>query len=165
MTATIYSKLFDLQKRLKPIKKDSVNPHFKNRYFDINTLIDAIRPELEAANLSIIQPLVIKDGKSTLQTILIDPATGEKLESSIELPTGLEPQKMGSAITYYRRYSLQSLLLLEAEDDDGNSTQRPAKAPYSAPQSFVKFPYGAPQSPVANAKQEPTQADYNDLPF
>ena len=42
-------------------------------------------------------------------------------------PEGLEiqstkPQERGSEITYYRRYGLQSLLGLEAEDDDANQT-------------------------------------------
>ena len=44
------------------------------------------------------------------------------VESSIKLPTDLDAQKIGGAITFYRRYSLTSLLALEAEDDDGNST-------------------------------------------
>ena len=39
----------------------------------------------------------------------------------------LDPQKMGSAITYYRRYALQSLFLLRAEDDDANSSSQPSK--------------------------------------
>jgi len=53
-----------------------------------------------------------------------DSETGDELgRSNIYLPDNVEPQKMGSAITYYRRYSLQSMLLLEAEDDDGNSTK------------------------------------------
>ena len=64
------------------------------------------------------------DGKNVLSTIIYD---GDKvvLSSSIYLPDNLDPQKIGSAITYYRRYSLQSLLLLEAEDDDAESTKRP----------------------------------------
>ena len=45
---------------------------------------------------------------------------GGSVESSLQLPTNLDAQKMGSAITYFRRYTLQSLLALQAEDDDGN---------------------------------------------
>ena len=45
---------------------------------------------------------------------------GGFVESSLELPANLDAQKIGSAITYYRRYTLQSLLGLQAEDDDGN---------------------------------------------
>ena len=39
----------------------------------------------------------------------------------MELPTNLDAQKIGSAITYFRRYTLASLLGLQAQDDDGNS--------------------------------------------
>ena len=54
---------------------------------------------------------------------------GSSVTSSMELPVGLDAQKMGSAVTYYRRYTLQSLLGLQAVDDDGNlaSTTRPQK--------------------------------------
>jgi len=44
--------------------------------------------------------------------------------SSIDLPTSGTPQAMGSAITYYRRYTLQSLLSLQADDDDGQMASK-----------------------------------------
>jgi len=66
-----------------------------------------------------VQPLTIKDGKQALSTLVLD---GDKilLASEMLLPEIQDPQKMGSAITYYRRYALQSLFLLRAEDDDAN---------------------------------------------
>jgi hypothetical protein len=114
------NKLLEFQKRVGAIKKDSQNPHFKNRYFDINTLIDTIKPILNELELTIHQPLGVKDGRNLLATILKD---GEVViaKSEILLPDLQDPQKVGSALTYYRRYSLQSLLFLEAEDDDSNS--------------------------------------------
>jgi hypothetical protein len=47
------------------------------------------------------------------------------------LPEIADPQKMGSAVTYYRRYMLQSLLLLRAVDDDGNIASGKATPPVS----------------------------------
>jgi len=44
----------------------------------------------------------------------------------MKLSDQTDPQKLGSEITYYRRYTLQSLLALQAEDDDGNKASRPA---------------------------------------
>ena len=113
------NKLLEFQKRVSAIKKDSQNPHFKNRYFDINTLIETIKPILNELELTIHQPLGIKDGKNLLATLLKD---GDVIvaRSEILLPDLQDPQKVGSALTYYRRYSLQSLLFLEAEDDDSN---------------------------------------------
>jgi len=43
----------------------------------------------------------------------------------MKLPKNLDAQKIGSAITYYRRYTLQSLLALQAIDDDGNLASKP----------------------------------------
>jgi len=45
----------------------------------------------------------------------------------MRLPEIQDPQKVGSAVTYYRRYTLQSLLSLQAEDDDANSASATVK--------------------------------------
>ena len=118
-------KLLDLQKRVGAISKEQTNPFFKSKYFDINALIDNLKPILNELGLVIVQPLQVQDGRTLLTTLVIDTESGEQIGGSIALPDNLEPQKMGSAITYYRRYSLQSLLLLQAEDDDGNKTKPP----------------------------------------
>lgn len=116
------NKLYNLYKAIKPIIKDSINPHFKNKYFDINTIIAEIKPITEELGLIILQPLTIVDGRSAINTMIIDAETGETIIQSLALlPDNPDPQKMGSAITYFRRYSLQSLLLLEADDDDAQS--------------------------------------------
>jgi hypothetical protein len=59
-----------------------------------------------------------------VSTIIIDCESSETIESSIALPALSDPQKLGSAITYFRRYTLQSLLSLQAEDDDANKASR-----------------------------------------
>ena len=124
-------KLLKLQQEIGSIKKNSENPFFKSAYFDINQLIDTLKPKLNELKLVILQPLNIQDGKNVLQTIIQDTETKEEILSSVLLPDNLDPQKMGSAITYYRRYSLQSLLFLQAEDDDGNTAKPTPKKPAS----------------------------------
>lgn len=120
------TKLHQLQQKVGAISKDATNPFYKSKYFDINGLLKELKPLLNDIGLTIIQPFDVKDGKSILVTIIKDSETGDELgRSNILLPDNIDPQKMGSAITYYRRYSLQSMLLLEAEDDDGNSTATP----------------------------------------
>ena len=64
----------------------------------------------------LLQPIQNNEVKSIILEINGD----GKVESGINLPTIPDPQKLGSAITYFRRYTLQSLLALQAEDDDGN---------------------------------------------
>ena len=113
----IYTKLFKLTSTMDKMKKDTTNPFYGSKYFDINALLEALRPELIGANLLILQP--IENDKVVTRIIDVDnPA--EFVESSITLPNIDDPQKLGSAITYFRRYTLGSLLGIEAEDDDGN---------------------------------------------
>lgn len=115
-------KLLEFQKKVGAITKDETNPFFKSKYFDINGLIENIKPILNELELVLVQPFEVIEGRSAISTILYD---GKEilLKSSILLPDGIDPQKMGSAITYYRRYAIQSMLLLQAEDDDANSTK------------------------------------------
>lgn len=118
---SIYSKLLEVSKEIDPISKDSKNPFFKSSYFDINKLIEVVRPVLSKNGLVLLQP--ISEGKQ--YSIIIDAETGDQIESSLDLPNIQDAQKLGSAITYFRRYTLQSLLGLQAEDDDGNKAVKP----------------------------------------
>ena len=120
---SILIKLSEVKTKINPIKKTSTNPFFKSRFFDINELISNIEPLLEESRLLLLQP--IKENK--VFSIIYHIDSGESVESSLELPNLTDPQKLGSAITYYRRYTLQSLLGLQAEDDDGNKASKPAK--------------------------------------
>ena len=133
----IYMKIAEIQKGIGAISKDSENPFFKSKYFDINKLIEQLQPFLEASNLVLLQP--IKDNKVYSTLINLDNIE-EVVESSVELPQLNDPQKLGSAITYYRRYTLQSLLGLQAEDDDGNKASKPPKKQTPAqPKKVVKL--------------------------
>jgi hypothetical protein len=118
--------LLSAKQEIGKVAKNAKNPHFKNTYADINALLEAVEPILLDKGLLLIQP--INDGK--VSTIIIHAESGEQMESSIDLPQLSNPQQMGSAITYYRRYTLQSLLSLQAEDDDANTASKtPAPAP------------------------------------
>lgn len=113
---SIYLKLFELKKEIGKVSKDSTNPFFKSTYFDINALLEHVEPILQKHNLLLLQPIVEGD----VCSIIIDIETGEKEKSKLSLTNINDPQKRGSEITYYRRYTLQSLLGLQAEDDDAN---------------------------------------------
>ena len=113
---SIYKKLFEAKKEIGKISKDSKNPFFKSKYFDINSLLEHVEPILQKHDLLLLQPIL--EGK--VITELIDVETGEKVVSEISLPTLNDPQKLGSAVSYYRRYTAQSLLGLQATDDDAN---------------------------------------------
>ena len=120
---TIYAKLHDAKLEIGKVAKNAKNPHFKNTYADLNALLEAVEPILLEKGLLLLQP--IKEAR--VFSIIIDASSSESIESYIDLPTGATPQGMGSAITYYRRYTLQSLLSLQAVDDDGHTASQPIK--------------------------------------
>lgn len=124
METTIYHKIALIQKEIGKLVKDQNNPFYKSKYFDINSLVEQLQPHLEKHNLVLMQPVL--EGK--IITIIRDPETNEFLTSEMKLPELSDPQKMGSCITYYRRYTLQSLLALQAEDDDANKASGKVKA-------------------------------------
>ena len=115
MKTNIYSKLYELQNELGAISKDATNPFYKSKYFDINSLIGQLKPLLQKHNLVLLQPIT----DNQVRSVIVD-LEGGSVESAIQLPNDLDAQKLGSAITYFRRYTLQSLLALQAIDDDGN---------------------------------------------
>jgi hypothetical protein len=109
-------KLFNLQQEIGTISKDAKNPFYKSKYFDINSLIKQLQPLLKKHKLLLLQP--IEEDCVYSKLICIDGTGG--VISALKLPEITDPQKLGSCITYYRRYTLASLLGLQAVDDDAN---------------------------------------------
>lgn len=112
----INQKLFNLQQEIGTISKDASNPFYKSKYFDINSLINQLNPLFKKHKLLLLQP--IEEDMVYSKIICIDGTGG--VISALKLPEINDPQKLGSAITYYRRYTLASLLGLQAVDDDAN---------------------------------------------
>ena len=126
-TKTLQTQLLEFQKKVNVIKKDAKNPHFKNTYASLTQIISEVKPLLSEVGIVLTQPL-INGNVSTFLTY-----GSEVLESSLPLPVGLQPQPLGSAITYFRRYTLASLLALEIDDDDANeATKKEPVKPFQA---------------------------------
>ncbi len=157
-TATnLYTALLAAQKAMGPVKKDASNPAFRSKYATLQSVIETIEEPLHANGLVLVQRLQYDrigrdggagEGTPILITELIHAASGEKLDSHVPVvcKDPLDPQKVGGALTYFRRYSLLALLNLAPEDDDGNvaAQPRPAQRPQTAPPART-----APQSPSA----------------
>jgi len=123
---TLMEKIGNVTQAIGKIEKGKENPFYHSQYFDINGLLEALLPNLKAQGLIVTQPIdsfQLEGGGvvNTLKTTVTDGK--ESIEYEMALPTNIEPQKLGSAITYYRRYSLQSLFCLQASDDDANATK------------------------------------------
>lgn len=122
------------QGEMKNPPKDSINPHFKSKYADLATVRDVVIPVLSKHNLSVVQLPCDVDGLPALTTILMH-TSGEYIETTaLTRPGKMDPQGVGSALTYCRRYGLQSIAGVAADDDDdGNVASRPAERPQSVP--------------------------------
>ena len=105
-------------KSVGKIKKGSENPFFKSKYADLSDILDKISEPLTENGLSIIQ---LPKDVNELETILIH-TSGQFISSTYKMtPVKTDPQSLGSAITYQRRYALSAILSLNIDaDDDGN---------------------------------------------
>lgn len=120
--------------KVAKIAKTDNNPFFKSKYAGLPSILEAIQKPLEESNLVFTQH---PDG-GNLTTMLIHTESGEFFRSSYSMnPVKTDPQSIGSAITYARRYALGAILGLNIdEDDDGNKASQPtpkAQAPHPSP--------------------------------
>ena len=121
---SLWSKLHMAKMNIGKVAKNATNPHFKKTYADINALLETVEPILHENGLVLLQP--VKD--HIVFTQIVDVDSGDMVESWMQLPDISDPQKLLGAITYFRRGTLQSLLSLQAVDDDGNSATTSVKA-------------------------------------
>ncbi len=128
------------QAAFKPAIKDANNPFFKSKYVDLAGAIEACRDALSANGLAIVQSTDAGE-KMTLHTTLLH-ASGEWISSTYPVTAiKQDPQGIGSAVTYARRYSLMALLGIAAEDDDGEAAHgRTAKVDATSGEVVKKQP-------------------------
>lgn len=104
------------------LAKDAKNPFFKSEYLTLDKIIEETRPILQKNGLSLMQ-FPSGDGQTVSVTTMLLHTSGEFIEAEplIMKPAKNDPQGLGSAITYARRYAYQAILSLNTgEDDDGN---------------------------------------------
>jgi len=115
---SLHQKVHRAKLTIGKIIKNAQSHHSK--YADLNAIMAEVEPVLLENGLLLLQP--IHDNAVCTQIIDID--SGDMLESCMSLPQNVNPQQMGSAISYYRRYTLQACLSLQAVDDDGNAASK-----------------------------------------
>ena len=121
-TKEIATALSYFQGKMTAVKKDATNPFYKSKYATLDTIWDTIRKPLSENGLSVAQTMNLIDGKSVLETTLYH-TSGEWISGTqLVNPVKDDPQGLGSAITYARRYSLSAILGLVSDDDDDANT-------------------------------------------
>lgn len=115
--------LLKAQKQMGGAAKGANNPYFKSKYADYGSVLEACKDPLNDNGIIVLQPHVVVDGKNYVKTDLIHADSGETYSSTTEVRCSKEndAQALGSAITYARRFGLESLLAMPREDDDGNA--------------------------------------------
>ena len=108
--------LCKFQATIGKVSKEANNPFFKSKYASLANILDTIQKPLSECGLAFAQ---LPDDDA-LTTILIHSESGEWLQASYKMPVAKQndPQAMGSAITYARRYALGAILGLNIDDDD-----------------------------------------------
>lgn len=108
------------QGEIEAAKKDSLNPHFRSKYADLASVRDAIQAALSKHGIAYVQ--FPEGGPDTVTITTILACGDEWMRASYEMrPAKADPQGMGSAITYARRYALAAAVGVAPEDDDGNA--------------------------------------------
>jgi len=124
----LYSAFVKAQAQISKAAKDSTNPHFKSKYADLESVIDAVKPALIANGLAFIQKYHDCEDGVRVETVIIH-ESGQELSCGIlHIPANKkDAQGFGSAASYAKRYSLQSALGVAASDDDGNAAVKSIK--------------------------------------
>jgi len=136
-----------VQAVLEGAKKDSVNPFYKSKYADLESVWEAARPLLATNGLSVTQTLgYVLSGNGEMMTTLITTLLHESGQYiSGEMPLLLktpDPQGQGSAISYARRYGLAAILGIYQTDDDAevaHNRHAPAKSNFVSVAEFEAF--------------------------
>jgi hypothetical protein len=140
----LYEALSKAQGEMEGAKKDAANPYFRSKYADLASVWDACRGPLSKHGLAVIQrpsckfigepkpyTWVAKSGEEregvhmpteVMVTTTLTHSAGGTVEGVLScMLADADPQKVGSAITYLRRYALQALVGIAPEDDDGEA--------------------------------------------
>ena len=122
---------------LESAKKNKANPAFKSKYADLAAVIDALEP-IRKHGLWYLQRAIENADGAQIETIYIH-TSGETLSAGVTFmpATKKDAQGFGSALSYCRRYGLQTAFGLATEDDDGNAAVKASQRVQSAPVADV----------------------------
>ena len=136
--------LLCVQRTVQPVTKDPENPFTKSWYASLNSVMDACRDALIENGIWLCQYPVPVDQPNSLGLVTkLTHAESGQWQSSlavVPLPKA-DPQGMGSAMTYCRRYALTAMLGMVTEDDDGEGARTGRKTP-----SRPRLPVNAPEA-------------------
>lgn len=153
--AELSAALAKAQGEMENAGKNSVNPHFKSKYADLAEILNTVRPVLSKHGLAVTQFPAFEGNMASVETILTH-SSGEWMSGICSAPVQkADPQGVGSALTYLRRYSLAAVCGLAQEDDDANASSKTSKpqATRCAPVQAKPVPTPVPNEPMMTDQQ------------
>lgn len=148
------------QLEMKPAVKDSENPHFKSRFASLASCLEAIRP-MHVHGIGVFQPTSNHGVDGVCVSTLLIHSSGEWIRGDFYMPAAKrDPQGFGSALSYARRYCLQSTVGLATDDDDGEAAQKSSQRNGSSGGQHRYPARGAAQSPSAPRAEAANDVDW-----
>lgn len=137
----IASALVKAQKAFGPALKTSTNPHFRNRYAALDACIEAVIDALNDNGIMLMQQTHLCEDGVIVETIFIHESGETMSGGKLHVPAAKhDPQGYGSALTYAKRYSLQSACGIAPIDDDGSAATAAVQQKPAAPKPAAKAP-------------------------
>ena len=135
VTATLRQAMVEFQRLAVTAKKDGKNPHFRSNYSTLESVISAVNQgnqfglfftqEIDYVYTSHMETKSEVVVVTTVRHVIDESTYVSKLPIIMSQANNENPQKIGSAITYAKRYTLQSVYGLPSDDDDGNEASKP----------------------------------------
>lgn len=151
----IFSAMLKAQKEYAPVLKKCVNPHFKSRYADLKSSVEAVTDALNANGITLAQVCHPDPQGVIVETVFLHESGESWSGGKLFVPSAkMDAQGFCSANTYARRYSLMAACGIAPEDDDGNGASIPPGQPTSAPPK-------APASKPATAQPKPATRGFD----
>lgn len=149
--------LVKAQSEMSNASKGSANPFFKSKYADLNSIREACLPALAANGLSVLQPTVLLEGKNYIETLILH-ESGQYMGGHTEIvfSKANDAQNFGAGTTYARRFGLQAMLCIGAEDDDGEKAVGRNTAPAKPVTSQATKSVEVKQEPVTEPAPKKT---------
>jgi hypothetical protein len=152
-TSALAAALSKAQGAMRAAELNRENPFFKSRYATLASIWEAIRKPLSDNELAVTQVTYPDNGHLILETALLH-SSGEWLSAQLIVkPVKDDPQGVGSAISYARRYGLSAIVgAVSDEDDDGNEASNAKKAG------------AAPAKSPAKPAETSAETEFNNIP-
>ena len=128
--SNLASALSKAQGEMSTASKNGFNPHFRSNFSTLEDLIEASRLALTKYGLSVCQ-YPHSDGDTTYLVTKLKHASGQEEVSQVRivLKDPSDIQKLGSAMSYLKRYAYASMcgIATSENEDDGNTISSPVE--------------------------------------